>query len=392
MMNITRSGKAALLAGHCAGMVDMVALPIWVGTLIGWYKLDPQQAGLLLSLFLAGQVISSVVLAPLFSRLPARAAVVGGFAVAALSFLGVGQSGQYPTMLALHFVGGLGAGCALSVVHGTIGRSANPHGLFAMAGFALAVFGLFMLGGGTKLVATLGGAALFVLFAAVMAVALLAALAAFPRGSSATPQERGAAGTLPPQVWFAMAGMSVLGLGQAAIFSFVQRIGLDHGWSVDVVSAALAVVGVFALVASPLAGLLQHRLRAEAVVVAGPLLHAAVTIGLTHTNALVPYGALTTLLLCTVLFTHIFQFGLLARLDPSGRAVAATPAMLMIGAAIGPFAGGTAVKSGGYAALGITVACIGVAAALLFLGARSRTAAAAASGQLASTSIARKGI
>jgi predicted MFS family arabinose efflux permease len=379
MMNLTRSGKAALLAGHCAGMVDLVALPIWVGTLIGWYRLDPQQAGFLLTLFLAGQVISSVLLAPLFTRLPARAAAVGGFAVATLSFGALAQFAHFPAMLALHFVGGLGAGCALSVVHGTIGRSANPHGLFATAGFALGVFGLFMLGGGTKLVATLGGAALFMVFAAVMALALLLALGAFPAGQ--TPQQaRPAAGKLPAEVWFAMAGMSVLGLGQAAIFSFVQRIGLDRGWSVDLVSAALAVVGVCALVAAPLAALLQHRLRAEAVVVAGPLLHAALAMGLTHTQALVPYGALTTLLLCTILFTHIFQFGLLARLDPTGRAVAATPAMLMIGAALGPFLGGTAVKFGGYGALGITVACVGLGAALLFLGARAPARAAAAPG------------
>jgi hypothetical protein len=37
-----------------------------------------------------------------------------------------------------------------------------------------------------------------------------------------------------------------------------------------------------------------------------------------------------------MIFTHTFAFGLLARLDLSGRAMAATPAMLMIGAAIGP--------------------------------------------------------
>jgi predicted MFS family arabinose efflux permease len=376
MIDFTKSDKAALLAGHCAGMVDMVTLPIWVGTLIGAYRLDPQQAGLLLTLFLAGQVMSSVVLAPLFTRLPARAAAVGGFAVAALSFFGASQSGQYPSMLVLHFTSGLGAGCALSIVHGTIGRSANPHRLFATAGFALAVFGLVALGGGTKLVAMSGGAALFVAFAVVMAIALVAALAAFPRGGGSASHGHSAAGSLPSQAWFAMAGMSLLGLAQAAIFSFVQRIGLDQGWGVDAVSAALAVVGVVALSAPLLAAGFQHRLRAETVVVVGPLVHAAIAVGLTQTHALLLYGALTTLLLTSVLFTHTFQFGLLARLDPSGRAVAATPAMLMTGAGLGPFLGGTAVKLGGYPALGISVACIGLVAAALFLGVRKPAAAA----------------
>ena len=47
-------GHVALIVAHCAGMVDLVALPVWVGTLIQYYKLDPQQAGGLATLFLIG--------------------------------------------------------------------------------------------------------------------------------------------------------------------------------------------------------------------------------------------------------------------------------------------------------------------------------------------------
>jgi hypothetical protein len=50
--------------------------------------------------------------------------------------------------------------------------------------------------------------------------------------------------------------------------------------------------------------------------------------------------------------------------------------MLMTGAGLGPFLGGTAVKLGGYPALGISVACIGLVAAALFLGVRKPAAAA----------------
>jgi hypothetical protein len=30
----TLGGRAALMVAHCAGMVDLVALPVWVGVLI----------------------------------------------------------------------------------------------------------------------------------------------------------------------------------------------------------------------------------------------------------------------------------------------------------------------------------------------------------------------
>ena len=45
----SRRGRAALMVAHCAGMVDLVALPVWVGTLIAHYRFDPQQSGLLAS-------------------------------------------------------------------------------------------------------------------------------------------------------------------------------------------------------------------------------------------------------------------------------------------------------------------------------------------------------
>ena len=58
--------------------------------------------------------------------------------------------------------------------------------------------------------------------------------------------------------------------------------------------------------------------------------------------------------------------GLLARLDPSGRAMAATPAMLMVGAAIGPILGGTLVKLFGYGSLGVAALVIAAVAVFCF--------------------------
>jgi predicted MFS family arabinose efflux permease len=67
-----------------------------------------------------------------------------------------------------------------------------------------------------------------------------------------------------------------------------------------------------------------------------------------------------------MIFTHTFIFGFLAREDASGRAVAATPAMLMTGSAIAPFLGGALVQLAGYSAIGIAAAAIAVACCLLF--------------------------
>ncbi|TMG97576.1 MAG: MFS transporter, partial [Betaproteobacteria bacterium] len=58
----SKRGRAALMVAHCAGMVDLVALPVWVGALIAQYRFDARQAGLLATLFLVGAVCASLVL------------------------------------------------------------------------------------------------------------------------------------------------------------------------------------------------------------------------------------------------------------------------------------------------------------------------------------------
>ncbi|HET6827340.1 MAG TPA: MFS transporter, partial [Ramlibacter sp.] len=60
-------------------------------------------------------------------------------------------------------------------------------------------------------------------------------------------------------------------------------------------------------------------------------------------------------------------------LDPSGRAVSATPAMVMTGAALGPVLGGTLVNAWGYPALGLAAASVAALAFVFFHSMRSAT-------------------
>src|SRR5690606_5545406 len=91
----SRTGRTALMVMHCAGMVDLVALSMWVGTLIAAYGFDAQQAGGLPTLFLSGVVVSSLALAPRIQRLPGRLVASVGFGIAALAFFGSSSTTEY---------------------------------------------------------------------------------------------------------------------------------------------------------------------------------------------------------------------------------------------------------------------------------------------------------
>ena len=361
-------GRIALMVAHCAGMVDLVALPVWVGTLIAQYRLDPQQAGLLASLFLVGAVLASLVLAPRFQRLNGRWVAALGFGLSALGFWALSTTRDFAAMAALHALSGMAAGAALSVTHGTIARSANPHRLFALVGIALGVFAIAFLGATPQIIAAVGGPALFVVFAGVMAVAAGVSLLAFPVPDAPSVAQPGApiALRLPAMVWFGIVGIACMGVVQSMTFSFLERVGSNRGFGLQAVTGVLIALGIVNLFPAALAALLEKRWSARTVLLAGPVLQALLVVVIMNSPGFAPYAAAASVFAAVMIFTHTFAFGLLARLDRSGRAMAATPAMLMIGAAIGPILGGTLVKGMGYGSLGLAAVVVAAVAVFCF--------------------------
>ena len=369
-----RAPEGALIVAHCAGMLDLVALPVWMGAaLIGSLQLDPQQAGLLVTLFLGGQVVANLLLAPRFGRLSPRLLMTVGFALATLAFIGVFAANTYVLMALLHLLGGVGAGTALSCTHGLMGRSQNPHRLFALAGLALGLFGILVLGSGPVIVAKMGGAFLFLLFAFACLVAALASwmLLDKPAGNSglaaAAPASTRLYAPLGRPVWLAMLGIGCMSLANAMLFSFVERIGMDRGYGLSVVTSVLIAVGLFNLLPPLLAALLEKRLPRLRVLLAGPVCQMLLALLMTSFDALPVFAVTATVWVGIMIFTHTFVFGLLAELDPSGRATAATPSMLMVGSAIGPVLAGSLVKISGYEGLGIAVVLVALLSLVCFV-------------------------
>lgn len=372
----SKRGMFALMIAHCAGMVDLVALPIWVGTLIAYYHFDPQQAGGLATLFLIGAAGASIFFAPRFNRVHVKLAAVLGFALAALSFVISGLNASFPVLAGLHFVGGLAAGTALSVTHGTMGHAINPHRVFGIAGLAIGIFGVIFLGGTPGIIQQFGGQSMFFVMAGVMLLATLACLFFFPKPTRAVAFDNyEQIKNLPPlgrPVWFCMIGVALLAMTQAMTLSFYERIGLDRGFSRDMVTLALVIYGIVTIFPAPLAALLQNKVSVTAIIMFGPIFQAIFSLLVTHTHEYVIFALAGPMMAFTILFIHTFAFGLLARLDPTGRAVAGTPAMLMVGAAVAPFISGTLVQFINFEAIGY--ACCVVVAIQVYLFSQTRKA------------------
>lgn len=376
------SGKAVLTLAHVVGMVDMVALPVWIGALIQYYKYSPSQAGITVTLFLLGVVLSSLFFAPRFNRVPRKVATAGGFAVGAVAFFFASQQAvsvsSFQTLALLHAVAGLGVGCALTFTHGSIGRCANPHRLFAVVNVALGMFAVFFLAGMPQLLAQTVASVLFTVIAATMTLAAVVMALAFPVVSAEStldqhttceePHETLATKmAIPTASWFVIAVVVCLTLNQSMVFAFVERIGADRGFGVDRVNGVLIALGLVNLTPGLLAALLQKKWSPIAVGFAGPIGQATLAVVMTSAAMFMPYAVAVSLFVFMVIFTHNFLFGLLSQLDPSGRAAAATPAMMMLGACIGPALGGGLVQNLGYQGLGWAACAVAFVAVICML-------------------------
>ena len=82
------------------------------------------------------------------------------------------------------------------------------------------------------------------------------------------------------------------------------------------------------------------------------IIHAGICVAASNSPLFLPYAAAGSLLVFMTIFNHTFMFGTIAKLDPSGRAASSTPAMLTLGAAIGPALGGAVVQFVGFTAIG----------------------------------------
>ncbi|AXF05866.1 MFS transporter [Paraburkholderia hospita] len=369
-------GRTSLVLGHCAGMIDVVALPVWVGiVLIRYYNLDPQSAGALATSFLGAVVVSSLFISSRIDRIRGMIAAPAGFAVAAVAFFCMALSRDYALLLLLHVFGGLAVGCALSLTHSAIGGSPNPHRLIATGFTALSILSLGFLGGVPRVVPTLGGQVVFLVLGAIMLTAAIFGIVGFPdRTASASanglPRDRE---RLSNGVWFAMVGTSLLTLSHSMMLSFLEPIGLAHGFSTVQVMNVLLAIGLVNLLPGVLAALLERKVSARGVMIAGPILQAALGFTLTHSSAFGPYAFAGVIFPTVIIFTHTFVFAFLARHDPSTRAVAATPVMAMTGSAIGPILGGAVAHHFGYESIGWIIVAASTVSAVCFWQAGRRT-------------------
>ncbi len=364
-----RSTFAGALAVFTAGGLFWAFLPLFIGLQSEALQISSTGAGALGSTYLAGFSLMSISALLWVPRANWRYTLVAAGLTVIAGFCTVYAAQNYITVLLACLVIGIGMGAKWAISYRLFGATSNPDRAFGLSiaiSYSLLAAIVFVLGRFIVGRYGLDGAVLFI----VSAVAVLT-LGAYwvPANLSGGGRPSGAAISYKPPlaVALALAGILLGGLGIAAIWAFVERIGAAAGFSAEqigpVLSGNLLAIGAGSLLASAIAARIPRLLLLSIgyLVLLGSLwcLLDIAEFGV-YALAITAFGLGTG-------FVMPLQMATLASVDQSGRFVVLIAAAQGFGSALGPLLGGLAGDSGGRAALVATGAIIFLLSYTLFV-------------------------
>lgn len=277
--------------------------------------------------------------------------------------------------MAARLLTGLGEGTLMAALGSAATRAEGSTALFAF---------FFVTGAGTGVVltqllpmleASLGVAGLFVAQTALAAVAL--GLLLRPHSLppfSAVARSDGGDRLFPPLARGVLAGVSLLYVGNVALWTFLERIAVTQGLSVVWGARVIGLAAVCGIVSGGLASKLLDRMPLTRVFAVGFLVMSALSWIATHGAGAVGFSASVLGHNAALLWLAPAHLALLARIDPSGRMGALAIVPITLGSFTGALLAAALTPDLGYGVIGIVGVCSYLAALSLTGSAAQRRA------------------
>ena len=357
-----RGVTAAAYAGVVALLVVNV-LPALVNVIALVLKWDDSALGLFASADVAGITLGSVLGIPFVKRHSMRSIIFGGVAALAVADAACATSHVEAVVVGFRLIGGIASGFILAGCY-ALYSYVNPQRNFATFCVGQMVSGFVGVTALPVLTRHIGTQGAF--YALAVATALALPLAAWlPAHSYAKTLGAAAAqykGHASVWVWSAVAGIVIYVVGEGAVWTFMERIGMRSGISendVNLAVSACTLAGVLGAIATMFP---SRRLGVVLPLTLSALFSVASVCVMQTANP-----TLFTASLCIFTFTWLsfstVQFAVISEADPAGTATISMSAAWYAGFTIGPYLSGALVREYGF----VPVQILGVAGVLLAL-------------------------
>jgi predicted MFS family arabinose efflux permease len=291
-------------------------------------------------------------------------AYAGGFLALGANALAI-VTQSYENLLLVRPLAGVGAGLVMACGNATVANAKNPerfasHMSILCVALMIVVMGIF-----SRVGEAYGLAGIYAAMAAIIALMCLV-LHHLPRhtrhsqDSSDRPVTSELNALKTPGLLM-LAAFLAFSLRDTMAWAFVERIGIDVGYSGEQIGNLLSLQAIVGIIGPVAASVIGSRFGLKVPISTGIFLSGFVTYLVSQSS---DSRLLYTLCIMgmpgTYFFTLAYLTALAAELDRQGRIVAASGSALMAGIAIGPAVGGELiVAGGGYRLVGLaTILCV----------------------------------
>jgi MFS transporter, DHA1 family, inner membrane transport protein len=355
------AGTLGILATAVAAI-----LPVLIGV---WQKqagLALDQAGFVAATELFAQVTGTALFLWASSRSSLRRLAVVGLAVMVLGNIATAASQNFPSLLAARAAGGVGGGVIRALCMMWLAKASSPGRAFAVyagAQVGLAAVTTALMPG---LIDSYGAQAPF-LGLTLVSLLGLALCPLLPRAPATAAVRDRKSGFIPRAGVLAIAALFVFFLGQGALWTYLAPIGASQLVPEAGVTQALTMLNFAGLAGALGVGALAHRLDPRIAVLALLATEILAIVGLFHVHSSAGFIASAGIFYFSWCASFPFQFTLIARSDPSGRASAAVPAADGLGLAMGAAVASTLLPTLGLGSAGRLCAAASVIGVALYL-------------------------
>jgi len=352
------NGWPAIASAILLGTIGVLSFIIQPGIVQGFVTelgMSEPAAVDLAGIEMLGVAIATIALAFFGGRIDWRHVVAIGLGAAVIGNLG-SALGSADLFTVSRFVSGLGEGAITSISFTFVGVTRRAERNLALYLVLLLTYGAFMLWQLPSLLDAIGFAGLFMIFAALSALAALT-IPFVPRSYVAEEMENPEARQLSrPLLAIALGGVLAYNIAQGIAWSVLFLVGIDAGIAEQPVADSLFLSQVVAIAGALASVFLASRVNRNAAIAFGILVGAASIALLLGRPSLV----LFTLGVCgfNFLWNFVLPFilGRICDFDTSGRMMSLAIAMQMTGLGGGPLIAARLMDGTGYeAVLGLCI-------------------------------------
>jgi len=311
--------------------------PIIIGAYVEVLGLTEKQAVKIFSTEMAGFSFGGVIVFLLLSRVNWRHIVLGAFIFLILgNFAALGVDTLQP-LLIIRFLTGLGSGTLMAMTVVSIGMTKNPeriYGLWLASQYISAAIAITFL---ARLIPEYGLAAAFIIFA-ILGLSLVWVFLHFPERSEIKAGGSTIAGTRKALVLgvLGLLGIFVFYGGQAAVWAYVERIGITAEFTSISVANAISIALLAGIGGALLATALGNKLGRRVPMI------VTIIFSLIAVYVLVDSTVFISYLMALCLFNVVWQYSTpylqatIANIDASGRLLSLVAIVIPASISAGP--------------------------------------------------------